>query len=229
MRRRAIGLAVALVVLGAACGAHPNRRTTLPADAKTAGASILAERVAARSAASKPGRRTSPTCIERMESLHPDLYHGVSKAELAEAAHSLVTRRCPALRDDQILVGADAPGGARQLRGPGRAHGHVAARQPGGGPPVPHPGVGVPGRPVRHGRPRARTRTWSGRRIIAIDGVPIEEVLRRLDPVVPRDNDSNLRAARSVFLTSAEVLSGLGIATDPTRIEVEVTGPERRR
>jgi hypothetical protein len=72
---------------------------------------------------------------------------------------------------------------------------------------------------------RAPNADLVGTRLTAIDGMPIDQVLRRLDPIVPRDNDSNLRAARSVFMTSAEVLSGLGIATDPTQIEVEVAEP----
>src|SRR4029453_2342724 len=55
--------------------------------------------------------------------------------------------------------------------------------------------------------------------------IPIQDVLARLDPVVPRDNDSNLRAARLVCLTSAEVLAGLGIATDGGAIDVQGGSP----
>ena len=47
-----------------------------------------------------------------------------------------------------------------------------------------------------------------GSKVVSVDGVPIDQVFRRLDPVVPRDNASNLRDARTVFLTSAEVLDG---------------------
>jgi hypothetical protein len=69
---------------------------------------------------------------------------------------------------------------------------------------------------------RAPNADLVGSRIRSVDGVPIEEVFERLDPVVPRDNPSNLRAARAVFLTSAEVLAGLGIAGDPSAMELEV-------
>ena len=51
-----------------------------------------------------------------------------------------------------------------------------------------------------------------GSKVLSVDGVPIDQVFRRLDPVVPRDNASNLRDAGTVFLTSAEVLDGIGIA-----------------
>jgi hypothetical protein len=68
-----------------------------------------------------------------------------------------------------------------------------------------------------------------GSRVVAVEHVPIADVLARLDPVVPRDNDSNLRAARLVYLTSAEVLSGLGIAGDATHIELEVEGSDGAR
>ena len=69
---------------------------------------------------------------------------------------------------------------------------------------------------------RAPNADLVGSRIRSVDGMPIDEVIERLDPVVPRDNPSNLRAARTVFLTSAEVLSGLGIAGDPSTMELEV-------
>jgi hypothetical protein len=69
-----------------------------------------------------------------------------------------------------------------------------------------------------------------GSKIVSIDGLSVDEIFGRLDPVVPRDNDSNLRAARSVFLTSAEVLNGLMVARDPLtmQLEVEDAGGGRR-
>jgi hypothetical protein len=220
--RRAIGsVVVTLVVLGSACSSHLSPGPS-PRDTTTIGRSS--------SPSASPGTSRSQAwaqdvayLIQRMESLHPDLYHGVSKAELAEAAHSLVTR-LPTLRDDQILVGMM----------------HLLALISSDGRDG-HMGIWPPDNPdVVHRYPirvwefpdglyvtaaRAPNQTLAGRRIVAIDGVPIREVFERLDAVVPRDNDSNLRAARSVFLTSAEVLSGLGIGGDPTRLEVEVTDP----
>ena len=49
------------------------------------------------------------------------------------------------------------------------------------------------------------------------------------DPVVPRDNASNLRDARTVFLTSAEVLDGIGIAGDPLTMTLGIESPDGAR
>jgi hypothetical protein len=51
-----------------------------------------------------------------------------------------------------------------------------------------------------------------GARIESVGGLPIDQVLERVRPLVPRDNDSSLRARRPQYLMSAEVLDGLGIA-----------------
>jgi hypothetical protein len=40
----------------------------------------------------------------------------------------------------------------------------------------------------------------------------VGQVLERVDPLVPRDNDSNLRGLAPHFLLTAEILDGLGIA-----------------
>jgi hypothetical protein len=158
-----------------------------------------------------------------MEALHPDLYHGVSKSALDAAASSLIDR-VPSLRDDQVLVGV------MQLVAMVSANGRDG-----------HMGVWPPDNPdTVHRYPirlwefpdglyvtaaRAPNEDLTGSRLTAIEGMPIGEVLREIDPVVPRDNDSNLRDARTVFLTSAEVLTGLGIADSADHVEVEVTDP----
>ena len=219
--RRTIGLIGTLAVLGAACGSHP-----------TGGPSPRGSRSAGQP--SPPGspqqvsREQAWTddisyLMERMQALHPDLYHGVSETGLTDAADSLITE-VPELRDDQILAGVM----------------HVVALISSNGRDG-HMGVWPPDNPIAvHRYPirvwefpdglyvtaaRVPNQDLVGARITAIDGVPIREVLRRLDPVVPRDNGSGVRAARTVFLTSGEVLSGLGIATEATRIEVDVALP----
>ena len=42
-----------------------------------------------------------------------------------------------------------------------------------------------------------------GSRIVAIDGHPIEEVLRDVEPLAPRDNPSNLRSYATLYLRAA--------------------------
>jgi hypothetical protein len=211
MIRRSIAFVAALVVIGSACGSHATtKRSPMPSSSPELGREqAWAEDIS--------------YLVKRMETLHPDLYHGVSKEDLAAAAASLVAA-LPTLRDDQVLVGIMHLVALISSRG---RDGHM--------------GVWPPDNPEAvHRYPlrvwefpeglfvtaaRAPNEDLAGSMITAIDGMPIEEVLRRLDPVVPRDNDSNLLAARTVFLTSAEVLSGLGIATDATHMDIEVVDP----
>src|SRR5262245_34119611 len=164
----------------------------------------------------------------RMAELHPDLYHGISAASFGAAVESLRTS-LSTLTDDQILV--DLMRLVASVSTDGR-DGHMGIWPPD------NPGA------VR----RYPLRLWefpdglyvtaamaphgdlAGARIVAMNGRPLPEVERLVDPAVPRDNHSNLRAARTVFLTSAEVLSGLGLSEDPDvlRIDVEMPGGERR-
>jgi len=48
-------------------------------------------------------------------------------------------------------------------------------------------------------------------KLVAIDGTPLAEILERVRPLVPHDNDSNLRGLAPHFLLTAEILDGLGI------------------
>jgi Peptidase family S41 len=50
-----------------------------------------------------------------------------------------------------------------------------------------------------------------GARLVSIGGVDVESVLRRVRPLVPRDNVSSLRGLAPHFALTAEVLDGLGI------------------
>lgn len=163
-----------------------------------------------------------------MERIHPDLFHGVPEATFQRAADELIDA-IPDRDDDAMLVGV------MRLVAMISAHG-------GDG----HMGVWPPDNPETvH---RFPIRLWEfpdgvyvtsarvpnddleGARVLKVDGVPIAQVFERIDPVVPRDTPSNLRAARMVFLTSAEVLTGLGIADDDDTmtLDVETAGGERR-
>jgi hypothetical protein len=216
MSQRAAGYIVALAVIGAACGSSSPAGTSTASPSPTPSSSPTAGREQAWS-------EDIAYLVERMESLHPDLYHGVSKSDLDAAAGALVSE-LPTLRDDQILVGVMHLVALISSKG---RDGHMGVWPPDNPQAVHRYPIRVWEFPegLFVTAARAPNEDLAGSRIIAIDGVPIGEVLRRLDPVVPRDNDSNLRAARTVFLTSAEVLSGLRIATDAAHIELEVVDP----
>ena len=62
-----------------------------------------------------------------------------------------------------------------------------------------------------------RRRGLVGRRVVAVNGIPIREALRRVRPLVPRDNDWSLRARAVQWLLTAEVLHGLGLSDDSLR------------
>jgi hypothetical protein len=54
----------------------------------------------------------------------------------------------------------------------------------------------------------------TGRRLVAISGVPVERVARLVRPLVPYDNESSLRAKVPCFSLVAELLDGLGVGSD---------------
>jgi hypothetical protein len=56
-----------------------------------------------------------------------------------------------------------------------------------------------------------------GSRVEAIAGRPIDEVLRLVEPLAPRDNPSNLRAFAPLYLRVSNLLAGLGV--------IDVAGP----
>jgi hypothetical protein len=205
----AVAVAVALVACTISAPPGPRRGTTSPNASASAG--LTREQRWAEDI---------QDLVRRMRALHPDLYHGISPRSFGAAVDSLVSE-LPTLTDDQILVGLMHLVALISSRG---RDGHM--------------GIWPPDNPrfVR----RYPIRVWEfpdglyvtaarapnedlvGTRVVSVNGLPIDEALRRLDPVVPRDNHSNLRPARAVFLTSAEVLSGLGLAREPSSLELGV-------
>jgi hypothetical protein len=157
--------------------------------------------------------------VEAVERIHPDPFHDVSRARFLRAADRL-RERLAGRSDERVLVGLMRLAALPSLRG---RDGHL--------------GLWPPDNPEAiH---RFPIRVWSfpeglhvtaamngaapvGARVLRVNGSPIGAVLARLDRVVPRDTRSNLRAARTVFLTSAEVLVGLGLADTLDRVTLAV-------
>lgn len=61
-----------------------------------------------------------------------------------------------------------------------------------------------------------------GARVVSIGGVPVEEVCNRLASLLTRDNDWNLRLKLGGALICADLLAGVGVVPDPTRVELEL-------
>jgi hypothetical protein len=68
-----------------------------------------------------------------------------------------------------------------------------------------------------------------GTRLVAVEGVPVADVLARVRPLVPRDNASNLRGLAPHYLLVAEVLDALGIAEGIDSVAVTVERRDRSR
>lgn len=55
-----------------------------------------------------------------------------------------------------------------------------------------------------------------GSKLVEIDGVPVDQAIPQIEPLVPRDNEMTVKARLPQFLVTAEVLHGLGIADTAT-------------
>lgn len=159
--------------------------------------------------------------LVELERIHPEPYHAVSRAEYRAAADRLIAR-LPELDDDQLMVEL-----LRLVALLGERDGHANMNPLAGGHRrVPHlyplatyefaDGVYVVAAP---GRPQL-----VGRKLVAIQGRPIADVLRVLDPLVTHDNALSLAAHRSPYLVTAEILHGLGITPTAARAVFSVEG-----
>ncbi len=143
-----------------------------------------------------------------IEQIHPDPFRSVSRQRF-ESDVSALARRAPALSQDELLVGV-----MRIVALLGPRNGHTGLFP--GDPSHTHELHLYPlrlyaftdGLYVVDATDAALVRS----RLVAIEGMPIETALTRVEPLVPRDNPSNLRGLAPHFLLSAEVLAGLGIA-----------------
>ena len=62
----------------------------------------------------------------------------------------------------------------------------------------------------------------AGERVVAIDGVGAGEAIRRLEPLVPADNAHSRAARLPEWLTCVELLRGVEVVADATRVELEL-------
>jgi Peptidase family S41 len=64
-----------------------------------------------------------------------------------------------------------------------------------------------------------------GRRLVAVDGTPVERVFELVDPLVPHDNAWNTRGMAPHYALTAEVLHGLGIVDTAGPADVTFESP----
>jgi len=64
-----------------------------------------------------------------------------------------------------------------------------------------------------------------GSRIVAIGGVPVEEAVERITPLISRDNDIWIRTMAPLYLGVTEVLHALKLSDDPMAATLSIEGP----
>jgi len=142
------------------------------------------------------------------ETVHPDPWLGISRADWVAAADA-VKARIPELTDDQALVELVRLAAMPGWKG---RDGHTGIFLT--------PGSGIHPYPVRLWRfsdglvitaVRAPYEDLVGSRITAIGGHPIDEVLRLVEPLSPRDNPTTLLAFAPRYAGVSELLAGLGV------------------
>ena len=165
--------------------------------------------------------------VPGLAELHPDLADGVPAALRAEAEQ--LADAVPTSTDDELMVGLM------------RLMTHVASTGRDG-----HTGLFVWGgnNPPTHSLP---LRVWLfadglyvedalapygdlvGARIVGVAGRPLREVWRRLDPLIPHDNDATVQLLRPRFLLTTEILHGLGLVDSTGTVVLDVVDRRGRR
>ena len=195
-------LLVVIAVLAAACG------STAPSGPSATGASPTAP-ATANATATGGFRADVEAMLQARDTIHPDGWFGMDRAEWIAAADE-VAAGAENLSDDQRLV--ELVRLASMPTWSGR-DGHSGIW-----PFTPDDGTHL--YPVRWWRfpegliitaARAPYEDLVGARVEAIGGRPIDEVLRLVEPLAPRDNPSNLLAFSTLFLRVSELLAGLGV------------------
>jgi hypothetical protein len=141
---------------------------------------------------------------------HPNLFHDLSPAAFDAAVDDLASR-APSIGEDELLVGL-----MRLAALPGVRDGHTGIF-----PLDPENSRMLHSYPI-HVYEFADGTYVIGQadggsdllraRLIAVNGRPLDEVEALVRPLVPHDNESTLRLRLTMYLLTAEVLHGLGVA-----------------
>lgn len=160
-----------------------------------------------------------------LEQMHPDPFRAVSRQRFRSEVASLA-QRAPTLTRSEVLVGM-----LRIIALLGPRNGHTGL--------FPADGSHVSQLhlyPLRLYRfsdgvyvVDAQNKALVRDRVVAIGGVPIDRVFELVEPLVPRDNDSNLRGLSPHFALTAEVLDGLGIVDGIESAEFTLERPDEQQ
>lgn len=151
--------------------------------------------------------------VRVLEQTHPEPYHGVSREEFRAELDAYMAE-LPGMTDAEAVVGLMRTWA--MLSRDGR-DGHQFAL-----PVDDHAGPILPIRiyefadGVHVTAAAAPNEELAGARLASIDGVPIDDVLATVEPLVPRDGPATVRAFRPILLLRTDVLAGLGIIDGET-------------
>jgi hypothetical protein len=163
-------------------------------------------------AAPTPLQREILSLADSMERFHPDLFHAVSRERFRREAEELASRSSELTRDE-LVVGLMRLGAL-----PGERDGHTGIY------PFDAHARTLHMYPLRlydfadglYVLGSIGGEDLTGRKLVAISGTPVADVVARIRPLVPHDNESGRRWLLPEFVVTAEVLRGLGIVTGPT-------------
>lgn len=167
--------------------------------------------------------------VPGMAAIHPSLTHGVSRGDL-DAAVAALSATVDTATNDQLMVGVLRIVAMVSASG---CDAHTGAYVWGAGTyPVDSlplrlwlfPNEAGDGDEVVIVDALPPYGDLIGSRIDTIEGHAIADVLRAIDPLVPRDNDQTVRLLMPRFLLIPQVLRGLGLADDGA-ISLGVTAP----
>jgi len=157
---------------------------------------------------------------EQMETLHPDLYATMNRERFRESVDD-VAGRADELAPNELIVELMR---LAAMPGVGNGHGGIFPGDPGHNRTLHLYPLRLYEFPDGTYVVDERDQTGLvGARVEAINGMPYDEIVKRVRPVVPFDNDSSLRGLLPHYVLTAEVLDGLGIVdgVGPTEFSFE--------
>ena len=157
-----------------------------------------------------------------IETIHPEPFRNVSKRRFHAEVDDLA-RRAPSLSRDELLVGV-----LRLIALLGPRNGHTGLF-----PLDPDHQRELHLYPIRlydfadgiFVVDEGRGLGIRGARLVAVADTPVDRVLELVEPLVPRDNPSTLRASAPHYLLVAEVLDGIGVTDGAGRAEFTFEQP----
>jgi Peptidase family S41 len=166
------------------------------------------------------------TLATEMERLHPDLFHSTPRDVFRAAVDRLVAR-VPDLSRDEAVVEV-----MRLAALAGERDGHTGVY-----PFDPAHRPGLHGYPIRVYRFADGTFVVAergpdglvGARLVAIEGVQLDDVVELVRPLVHRDNEMTVEARLPEWLVTAEILHGVGVTDTAERATFTFRLPDGAR